>query len=278
MITQFDFPRLPSTLPYHSFRAKDPTLIQSQRRRRRQQQQQSLNLLSASLLCTQMTLQPPVTHFRVRPCRCASVSGYHEPQKYPTRPVESAMNHVQTTSFGQKFSYLSPLPSPVENAEACENVEPILPTLVAPLLSPCVNTEIAKSNVGALSPHSENSFSSPTSSFGSSLNTPPPSSAEEEEGETPCKSILRRWNREMEERSMTAPGGGGSGRIGTTSPVCFNQSLSAFAKKGVRFDVGRNSTHTYEKDSCDDVPVNGSKKFHIARHLFQPSLLHWGGQ
>ncbi|VDK32030.1 unnamed protein product [Taenia asiatica] len=279
MTTQFDFPRLPSALPYRSFRVKDPTLIQSQRRRRRQQQQQSLNLLSASLLCTQMTLQPPVTHFRVRPCRCASVSGYHKSQKYPTRSVESAVNNVQTTSFGQKFSYVSPLPSPVEDAEACENVEPILPTLTAPLLSPCVNSEIAKSNVGALSPHSENNFSSPTSSFGSGLNTPPPSSAEgEEEGETPCKSILRRWNGEMEERSMTAPGGGGSGRIGTTSPVCFNQSLSAFAKKGVRFDVGRNSTHTYEKDSCDDVPVNDSKKFHIARHLFQPNLLHWGGQ
>lgn len=278
MTTQFDFPRLPSTLPYRSFRVKDFTLIQSQRLRRQQQQQQSVNHLSASLLCTQMTLQPPVTHFRVRPCRCVSVSACHEPQMYLTRSVESAANHLQTTSFGQRFSYVSPLPSPVEDAEAFENVEPIIPTLAAPLSPPCVSTEITKSDAGTLSSHSENRFSSPASSFGSSLNTPPPSSAEEEERGTSCKSILRRWNREMEERLMTAPSGGGSGRMGTTSSVCSNQSLSAFSKKGVRFDVGRNSTHTYEKDSCDDFPVNGSKKFHIGRHLFQPNLIYRGGQ
>ncbi|KAL5111790.1 hypothetical protein TcWFU_003540 [Taenia crassiceps] len=274
MTTQFDFPRLPSTLPYRSFRVKNSTLTRLQRRQRRQQQQPSLNLLSTSLLCTQMTLQPPVTHFRIRPCRCNSVSTYHEPQKYPARPVESAVNHVQTTSFGQKFSYVSPLPSPVEDAEEFENVEPILSTLTAPFFPPHVNTELTKSDVGIL----ENSFSSPTSSFGSSVTTPLPSSAEEEEGEAPHKSILRRPNGEMEERLMTAPIGGESGRMGTTSSVCFSQSLSAFSKKGVRFDVGRNSTHTYEKDFGDEVPVNGLKRFHIARHLFQPNLLHRGGQ
>ncbi|VDM22168.1 unnamed protein product, partial [Hydatigera taeniaeformis] len=206
-----------------------------------------------------MTLQPPVTHFRVRTCRCSSVSVYQEPPKCSTRPVGTAANHVQTTSFGRKFPYVSPLPSPVEDGEVFKNVKSVRSTLDTPCFPPYASREATESDAEALFPPFENSFSSPTSSFGSFITTPPPSSEEEEEKvETPCKSILRRSNGEMEERLMTAPGGGGYERMGAISPLCIGQSLSAFSKKGVRFDVERNSTHTYEKDSCDDVPVNAS--------------------
>lgn len=227
-----------------------------------------------------MTLQPPVTHFRIRTYRCSSVSSYQEPQKYSIRPVESAANQVPTTSFGRKVSYVSPLPSPVEDTRAFESVKRVLPTLTghaaSPYFPPCLNSEAEKLDVETPSPRTEDSFSSPTSSFGSSVSTPPPSLVEEE-GETPCKSILRRANEEMKERLMTAPGGGGIGRTGTTSPDCISQFLSAFSKKGVRFDVERNSTHTYEKDCCDGVLVNGVKKNHIARHLCYLNLLHRDG-
>ncbi|KAM3184188.1 hypothetical protein ACTXT7_008867 [Hymenolepis weldensis] len=284
MTTQFLFPRLPSTAPYRSFRLKDPNFstLQQQRRRPVHPTKPDLQMLSSTLLCTSMTLQPPpVTSFRIRNCRCSSLSFPPKPPECPKRPSNLAINQNQTTSFSKKSAYAPPLPSPAENAPQSA---PPMKTIPSPLIindflpqSPLsVKREGEKDGIGSPPSRTFSSFSPPTSSLGSTVTTPVPSTEDEEESvdspTCPCKSILKRSTGEMGNRLVTAPSD--SGRMDTPVPVCFSQSLSAMSQKGVRFDVERNSLHTYERDGGDGFLVNGVKKIRLARNIFQTNLHH----
>ncbi|KAM7541588.1 hypothetical protein Aperf_G00000040848 [Anoplocephala perfoliata] len=282
MATQFYSPHLRSSAPYRVFRVKDPNISTLQRRRQLQQQQRDSQMLSSSLLCTSMTLQPPVTSFRARTNACSSVPSTKNLKISRIRPSDFAVNQIQTTSFTRKPTYISPPPSPVESPLQSD---PPMKRIPSPLIvnnhvfpSPIsMNREGTKLNVQSTSSQQITYFTPLHSSFKPTVAIPILSSENEEEAvkspTSPCKSILRRTAEEMEEKLVThVPIE--SGQMETPVPICFSRSPSIMSRKGVRFDVKRNSTHTYEREAVDGILMNGVKKHHFTRLLFQQNPGH----
>ncbi|VDD76563.1 unnamed protein product [Mesocestoides corti] len=332
---------LPSIKPYRAGLRRNSSFMIKRR-------QQDTNFLSASLLCTQIRLQSPVTHFRLQNHRPGSISAYPSTKlsdplnKHVSRGIESTEapkiksgiqdNEVPATSFGRvKLSgepgFVAPPPSPVEEDL---NTHLSLPPNPSETQIKQVNVDLRKAQSTSedwdlpapvfdiiekaffdLSTHADNEIFHPKvekpkssisgtqnldlddkgtecglkehedlnsifrvsltmSSLESTPTSRPPSQDVDNDNRLPSlsqKSILRRADGETNDHLNAPP------EVRPAySFTCFTQALSADTRKGVRFDVQRNSTHTYEKVH-EQVLVNGARKA-IFQRLRLQRILH----